>query len=202
MKTIWVFGDSFSIDFENNFENYRKIKGFSPKSWGKLVSEEFGYEYKNYAVGGCDNHSILQSFCENVTEINPNDIVFIGWAPDVRLRLMDEDGSWTFFTGHIHNKEWCGLSSEVISKIMLNRVTSPHYNGKQGILDEILSWENMIKYTMKNNLLHIWRWNYDGLFTNYQTINEETNGLINDGHWSEKGHIDYSKDLIEKLRLN
>ena len=206
MKTLWIFGDSFSQDFENNkiknFEDYRNFKGYYPKSWGKLVSEEFGWEYKNYSLGGWDNHSILQSFCEHITEIKPNDVIFVGWAPEVRIRLMDEDGSWTSFTGHIQNKEWSGISPEFISKILLNRVTTPHSNPREGILKEILSWENMIKYTMKNNLLHIWRWYYGGLFSNYQTINEETNGLINDGHWSEKGHIDYSKYLIDKLKLN
>lgn len=205
MKTLWVFGDSFSQDFENNkienFENYRKFKGYHSKSWGKLISEEFGWEYKNFAIGGWDNYSILQSFCEKITEIKPNDLVFIGWAPEIRLRLMDENGSWTSFTGHIVDKDWSGIDSVSISKLLLNRVTPPHYTVKQGILNEIISWENMITHTMKDNILHIWRWYSDGLFSRYETIKEESNGLILDTHWSEKGHIDYTKDLIYKMGL-
>ena len=206
MKTLWVFGDSFSQDFENNkiknFEDYRNFKGYYPKSWGKLVSEEFGWEYKNYAFGGWDNHSILQSFCEHITEIKPNDIIFIGWAPEVRIRLMDESGVWKSFTGQVHPEDWCGISSEIISKILLNRVKEPDYKPKEGVVKELLSWENMIKHTMKHMNLNIWKWYQNDLYLKHQSIQEETNGLIIDGHWSENGHKNYSIDLIKSLNLS
>ena len=204
MKTVWVFGDSFSVDFENNrignFELYKDLKGYYPKSWGKLISEELGCEYKNYAFGGWDNYSILQSFCENITEIKPNDLVFVGWAPEIRIRLMSENGQWMCFTGHLNDQDWEGIKSYDVSKLISNRIHLSNYSPKEGVLKELLSWENMIRFTMREMKLHIWRWN-NIIDREYQTIQEESDGNIEDTHWSENGHVSYFKDLIKELNL-
>jgi hypothetical protein len=204
MRTVWVFGDSFSVDFENNrignFELYKDLKGYYPKSWGKLISEELGYEYKNFAQGGWDNYSILQSFCENITEIKPNDLVFVGWAPEIRIRLMSENGQWMCFTGHLNDQDWEGIKSYDVSKLISNRIHLSNFSPKEGVLEEILSWENMIRFTMKEMKLHIWKW-YNMYDRGYQTIQEESNGYIGDTHWSENGHKSYFKDLIKELNL-
>lgn len=205
MKTVWVFGDSFSVDFENNrignFELYKDLKGYFPKSWGKILSEELGYEYRNFAQGGWDNYSILQSFCENLTEIKPNDIVFVGWAPEPRIRITDENGEWRSFNV-MAQIDWGEISSECILDLLLNRVTGEHREPNKGVEEERTAWENMIKFTMKDMISHIWKWGDNGLFMKFETIEQETNGLIPDGHWSENGHIEFSKYLIRKLRLS
>ena len=204
MRTVWVFGDSFSQDFEKNdiesFKQYRNFKGYNPKSWGKLISEELGYEYKNFAQGGWDNYSILQSFCENITEIKPNDLVFVGWAPEIRIRLMSENGQWMCFTGHLNDQDWEGIKSYDVSKLISNRIHLSNYSPKEGVLKELLSWENMIRFTMREMKLHIWRWN-NIIDREYQTIQEESDGNIEDTHWSENGHVSYFKDLIKELNL-
>jgi len=205
MRTVWVFGDSFSVDFENNrignFELYKDLKGYFPKTWGKILSEELGCEYRNFAQGGWDNYSILQSFCENITEIKKNDIVFVGWAPEPRIRLTDENGDWRSFNA-VTQSTWGDISSDDILKLLLSRVSGKHKEPNKGVMSELLSWENMIKFTMKEMLLHIWKWNNNGLFMNYQTIKDETNGTIPDGHWSEDGHKNYCKDLMKELKLS
>ena len=203
MRTVWVFGDSFSVDFENNrignFELYKDLKGYYPKSWGKLISEELGCEYKNYAFGGWDNYSILQSFCENITEIKPNDIVFVGWTPEPRIRITDENGKWRSFNA-MAQIDWGGISSDCILDLLLNRVTGEHRESNKGVEEERIAWENMIKFTMKDMILHIWRWS-NIIDRGYQTIQEESDGNIEDTHWSENGHVSYFKDLIKELNL-
>jgi hypothetical protein len=203
MKTVWVFGDSFSVDFENNrignFELYKDLKGYYPKSWGKLISEELGCEYKNYAFGGWDNYSILQSFCENITEIKPNDIVFVGWTPEPRIRITDENGKWRSFNV-MSQIDWGGINSDCILDLLLNRVTGEHRESNKGVEEERIAWENMIKFTMKDMILHIWRWS-NIIDRGYQTIQEESDGNIEDTHWSENGHVSYFKDLIKELNL-
>ena len=203
MRTVWVFGDSFSVDFENNrignFELYKDLKGYYPKSWGKLISEELGCEYKNYAFGGWDNYSILQSFCENITEIKPNDIVFVGWTPEPRIRITDENGKWRSFNV-MSQIDWGGISSDCILDLLLNRVTGEHRESNKGVEEERIAWENMIKFTMKDMILHIWRWS-NIIDRGYQTIQEESDGNIEDTHWSENGHVSYFKDLIKELNL-
>ncbi len=203
MKTVWVFGDSFSVDFENNrignFELYKDLKGYFPKSWGKLVSEELGYDYKNFAQGGWDNYSILQSFCENITEIKPNDIVFVGWAPEPRIRITDENGEWRSFNV-MEQIDWGGIDSNSILNLLLNRVTGEHRDPNKGVEEERMAWENMIKFVMKDMILHIWKWS-NIIDRGYQTIQEESDGNIEDTHWSENGHVSYFKDLIKELNL-
>ena len=203
MRTVWVFGDSFSVDFENNrignFELYKDLKGSYPKSWGKLISEELGCDYKNFAQGGWDNYSILQSFCENITEIKPNDIVFVGWAPEPRIRITDENGKWRSFNA-MAQIDWGGISSDCILDLLLNRVTGEHKDPNKGVEEERMAWENMIKFTMKDMILHIWRWS-NIIDRGYQTIQEESDGNIEDTHWSENGHVSYFKDLIKELNL-
>ena len=203
MRTVWVFGDSFSVDFENNrignFELYKDLKGSYPKSWGKLISEELGCDYKNFAQGGWDNYSILQSFCENITEIKPNDIVFVGWAPEPRIRITDENGKWRSFNV-MSQIDWGGISSDCILDLLLNRVTGEHRESNKGVEEERIAWENMIKFTMKDMILHIWRWS-NIIDRGYQTIQEESDGNIEDTHWSENGHVSYFKDLIKELNL-
>jgi hypothetical protein len=205
MRTVWVFGDSFSVDFENNridnFELYKDLKGYFPKSWGKIFSEELGYEYRNFAQGGWDNYSILQSFCENISYIKTNDIVFVGWAPEPRIRLTDENGNWRSFNV-MEQIDWGGIDSDSILNLLLNRVTGEHRDPNKGVEEERMAWENMIKFVMKDMILHIWLWNNNGLFMKYQTINNETNGTIPDGHWSENGHKNYCRDLMKELKLS
>ena len=90
---------------------YKDLKGYFPKTWGKILSEELGCEYRNFAQGGWDNYSILQSFCENIAEIKKNDIVFVGWAPEPRIRLTDKNGVWRSFNVMIQN-DWGDLSGD------------------------------------------------------------------------------------------
>ena len=205
MRTVWVFGDSFSVDFENNkignFELYKDLKGYFPKTWGKIISEELGCEYRNFAQGGWDNYSILQSFCENISYIKTNDIVFVGWAPEPRIRLTDENGNWRSFNV-MEQIDWGGIDSDSILNLLLNRVTGEHRDPNKGVEEERMAWENMIKFVMKDMILHIWLWNNNGLFMKYQTINNETNGTIPDGHWSENGHKNYCRDLMKELKLS
>lgn len=205
MRTVWVFGDSFSVDFENNhignYTLYKEYKGYFPKTWGKLLSEELDCEYKNFAQGGWDNYSILQSFCENISEIKKDDLVFVGWAPEPRIRLTDENGNWRSFNA-MTLSTWGDINSEDITKLLLSRVSGEHRESNKGVREENSAWENMIRHTMKDMVLNIWRWNQNGLFMKYQTIREETNNIIPDGHWSENGHKNYCRDLIKSLNLS
>ncbi len=203
MRTLWVFGDSFSVDFENNkienFAQYRDVKGYYPKTWGKILSEELNYNYINHAEGGVDNHTIIESFCNHITEIKPNDMVFVGWSPMGRMRLVNEVGKWTFLYPNVIFNKYSSLSEESIKTILANRVDDTNFGARDVLKNEIKSWENMMKHTMKDMKLHIWKW-YEPpiLMKQYQTIRQETG--IGDDHWSEKGHQDYAKDLLNIIK--
>jgi len=207
MRTLWIFGDSFSVDFENNpienYRNYKKFKGYFPKTWGKLLSEHLGYEYKNYAVGGWDNYSIFESICERIHLITPDDMVFIGWSPEERIRLIGGDNKWHSFNSHFPSNDWFGMDGSTIYQMIMNRVDETGYRAHKCVIKEITSWENMIRHSLKDVPHHIWRWyGSEVMSKRYETIVSETNGLVQDTHWSEKGHMDYYVDLVKQLNLN
>jgi hypothetical protein len=207
MRTVWVFGDSFSVDFDKNpiknFYDYGQYKGYYPKTWGKLLSEHLDCDYKNFARGGWDNYSILQSFCDNIHNFGPDDLVFVGWSPEERIRLVGGHGQWVPFNSAPPNPVY-EIEPDIVATLLVSRTekTNYGYQAHKIVREEVYSWENMIRHSLKDRFVHIWRW-YDPhiIPRPYETIQKETNGKINDTHWSEKGHIQYVTDLISELNL-
>lgn len=197
MNTVWVFGDSFSSDYENNlpiinFKEYKKLKGYNPKTFGKLISEHYDMCYNNYARGGFDNYSILETFCNVVSDIKDGDIIFLGWSHYHRFRIIAEK-KWI----SIHRPvEFENISINTIEEILVNR-EHPYYNR------EVESWDKLIKHSLKplsNVKLIVWKWWSPKYCSKFETISKETNGIITDFHWSENGHkqvMEYMVSIIE-----
>ena len=61
---------------------------------------------------------------------------------------------------------------------------------------------------LPNNLIISWSWendlsikaNVEGVV--YETISDDTDGLINDHHWSENGNKEFADWLIDKINKN
>ena len=92
MNTLWIFGDSFSSEFDYNnlHENhisYMNIIGVNHiPVWGTVLAEKLGYEIKNLAKGGSSNYQIFQDYCDSCHLIQPNDkgkhVLFGGFPKD------------------------------------------------------------------------------------------------------------------------
>jgi hypothetical protein len=196
MNTVWVFGDSFSVDYDknpvSNFKDYIKLKGYVPKTFGKILSERYNMEYKNHARGGFDNYSIMESFCDNVENINDGDIIFLGWSIYNRFRIICYE-KWKSING----TDSCdNVSTNTINEIFVNR-SHPYYER------EVESWNKLITHSLKpltNTKLITWEWHKPIINCKFQTIHQETNGVISDFHWSEKGHRDFLDRIITPLK--
>ena len=79
---------------------------------------------------------------------------------------------------------------------MVNRFENDIYKS------EIKSWVNLIKAALKNNIVYDWHWKDDFLETTetFELISQETNGLIQDTHWTEDGHEKFSKIILEIIK--
>lgn len=204
MGTLWIFGDSFSANFQPTAlvdwrDKYINWKGYIPKVYGEIIAETFQLQLKNLSVGGNDNYTIFQTFCDNVEYIKNNDIVIIGWTSYCRFRLTDKN-NWQQILPTVDFKI-DGISKQTIDEIFINRESSGKY------VDEINSWIKLINLYLKNNkVIH---WNWDGLsydtkingyhLNKFETIYKETNGVINDIHYSESGHKDLAEFFINKI---
>jgi len=194
MSKVIVFGDSFSMDYNVDTTNwtgdYQKFKKNKIKTYPNYVSEYFGYDCENFAHGGDDNYTIFEKFCNNVESIEENDILIIGWGPITRFRVVDDKNQWMSINGKVN---LISISDDCLNEISVNR---NHIFYEY----EIRNWEKLIRYKLKNVFFYSWFWSKDELITKYESVETETNGLIKDGHWSENGHREFSKTIIEKIK--
>ena len=203
MKKLWVFGDSFSVEWGSE-SLYSKWKGYIPKIYSTIISETLGLELINTSVSGITNYDILDSVCENVHRIGENDIVIIGWTSKHRFRLSNTDtNKWDYWQPGLwdsNQKYGIGttpnISKSTIDEILVNRMDSELYD------KEILNWIELLKHTFKSNTFINWSWCnsewHKGKYI-YETIKEETNGLIDDLHFSENGQFQFSQWVFSKI---
>lgn len=194
MKNLWVYGDSFSMDMNNDTAPYAieyvKLKNRHVKNYGNFISEKLGLNLINRAIGGIDNFTILETFCLDIENIHDDDLVIIGWAPQTRFRMVNDLTNDWVPIGSVCDDFEPTIGKESIQKIIINRLHELY-----GM--EIENWNKLIKKSLPKNFLYTWTW-YHMEFTNkFKNILDETNGLINDIHWSEIGHRDFSNYVLE-----
>lgn len=205
MARLWAFGDSFTESFLPKDDckvihwrhHYIDWKGYVPKVYGEFLSERLGMKLMNFGMGSWDNYSIFESFCRNVNDIQKDDLVIFGWSDPVRFRLTDGRGNWHSFTPN-HNKitipaEYMDIES--IEKLLANRA-NPKYS------EEVNIWINLINHTLKDK--HVIHWTpfvntiHAIYLSGFPIIRDETDGVVNDGHFSEAGQEELSKVLEAK----
>ena len=200
-QKLYIFGDSFSagFSFESNWTNpYVNWKGYTPKGFGEIISQKLNLELINLSENASDNYSILQKFCDNEKSIKKNDLVIIGWSSPLRFRLVSKD--WItilpnydkFSTKEIDKTK---ISESTLIEILLNRDDIRYCN-------EVNSWIKLLN-NLDKNIIHWTPFDQrlDCMFLNkFETIVTETNGKLNDWHFSENGHKQLSDLFINKFK--
>jgi len=141
MRTLWIFGDSFSESWEGVLQRreshgqwqYTDWLGRKPHHFSETIKEivnntvdnpqnqqtEKITHIRNYGLGGFDNYSILETIGHHIPEIKKNDMVMIGWSAMTRWRFlgtqnaknMHKDG-WTERNHPAYNKAWQNANAE------------------------------------------------------------------------------------------
>ena len=205
---IWIFGDSFSAPFDN-FEigiwgkEYIKWKGYVPKTFGDNLADELNTEVRNLALGGSDNDTIFELIIKNAPQFKKDDIVIVGWSSVVRFRLVNDIDRFVFILPNVNNSKLIRDVSEMtMNEIMVNRSNSLYFEEFK-IRFDFLNW------LLKDITFIQWTpWGanfpnrkYDIKFAkeNKPNVKLETNGVINDTHYSELGHIELSDEFMELI---
>jgi hypothetical protein len=210
INTLHAFGCSYTAHFENNamrkeYLDYKEYRGgHFPKIWSELLSEKLGLELNNVAIGGSSNYEIFQSFCDNVQRFKKGDTVIIGWSYKERFRLVDDTMGTFTRMGPGFYPYIPGISNSTVDEIFVNRSHTKW-------LDEVRSWEKVIKKLCEVMGIRLLIWSFDHTFQEHdgfhskmlllgaETIHKETNGKINDQHFGEKGHITQCNYFLEVL---
>jgi len=202
-QTLWIFGDSFSTPFNNKSlgawdTKYCNWKGYRPKHFGDIISNELGVDVKHFGIGGVDNDTIFETILKQTPNISKGDMIIIGWSKIHRFRLVDKRGKFkTIVPNFVHTAlTWFDMiSKSTIEEILVNR---DHHLYKEELYTKI----EFLNFLFKDMKLIQWTpFNDNGLkifgFRNINTILNETNGELKDIHYSETGHIEVSKKFID-----
>lgn len=215
MSNLWIFGDSFSAtNKRNNIESWRraylKWKGYTTNVWPEFLNIELNYKLINLSISATDNYTIFDTIIDNIDKIQKNDIVIIGWTSTLRFRLVDKTNSFNTIRPSLDLKkstlhapfEYDNISLNTINELLVNRDT------------ELYEWElnRFIKiinlYLMDIKVLHWSPFQSQHIhlkikrikeIDNLETISMETNGEINDYHYSENAHSILSKKIYNIL---
>ena len=206
---IWIFGDSFSVPFETHIDNkaawaidYCNYKKKIPKIFANVLSDLLKIKVTNLAIPGCDNYTMFHSYIKNIENIKKDDIVIMGWSEVTRFRLANKLNTWTSMVSNFDNNLLYmeNISNQTIMEICVNRLSDVY-------ISEINIWINFIKKTIKNFKVINWstfnQGKIDGIFVKeIEQITNETNGIIKDAHFSEKGQKQLSEILLSKINGN
>ena len=205
---IWIFGDSYSAPFDN-FEmgpwskEYIKWKGYVPKTYGDNIADKLNTEVRNFALGGSDNDTIFESIIKNAPEFKKDDIIIVGWSSIVRFRLVNDAGNLVFVLPNMDNSKLISdVSQTTMNEILVNRSKSLYFEEfkiRFNFLNWLLKDMKFIQWTpfVANFLTHKYVLGF--VKENKTKINLETDGVINDTHYSELGHIELTNDFIKLI---
>jgi hypothetical protein len=212
MSTLWIFGDSYSEPFSKTNDlvwkkEYIKWKGYCPKYFADFIVDDIDYDVKNYAIGGADNYTIFESIIPFLDRIKSDDTIIIGWSDVVRFRVVNKYGTFNTIrpvrldielsiNKHI---KYLDFSEQTLKELIVNRDNDIYYY-------ELNNTISFLNFVFKSNKLIHWSPFFQPLInttinypTNLEVIRNETNGNINDGHYSENAHKVLSKLFIEYI---
>lgn len=198
MRKLWVIGDSFSTEFyepqegTDSWKNtYCEYKRYKPKFFGKLVSEAFKLDYQILTSGTHDNFKMIECFIDNLDKFNDGDILSFGWTDQTRLRFVDfSSNQWHVVNAHnMTGENLRGVSVSTLIEWASNR-QHKLYN------DELIKWTKLINKSLPNVSIIHWTHCNNSYFP-FERIMDDTNEIINDFHWSEKGHQQFAQWFVD-----
>ena len=189
---IYVFGDSFSEDTKKEtkssyIDRYFKYKGREVKFYTELLSEKLNQPITNFSRGGMCNDYMFLEFMKNYKDIKSNDIVIFGWSNIQRI-LIPNNGMWF---SNLHGFKT--LSQNTQDEIRIMRSDPLFVQRQLEIID-------FINNCLSSDITTIhWTWSTIP-HKNSLSIYTETNGEIDDSHYSEEGHLDLYQKILSQLK--
>ena len=186
MNKLFVFGDSYSTRFSHtSFVDhgpaYIKFKGYEVKNYSDLIAEHFNLNVYNFSECAICNEDIFSRFMDNYHNIQDDDMVLFSWTDISRFRYA-KGKNWAQSTYYMND----------LVRLTLDNRCHPLYEERQ------LKNMDFIDNVLKNNRVIHYSWGVK-LLKDGETVRNETNNLIHDDHWNEKGQINLCNQIIEEL---
>lgn len=218
-KTLWVFGDSFTFgngcreDCPNNqyFFNYKKEHD---DIWPNHLAQLLGMSIKNFGKNGASNEYIFDTIIQNFNQIQENDVVVISKTIFGRIEVPNDNSEWVSI---FSTREW---KSKYRSELWSNYLGSNFIDEELRIIldfqhrfsnhelykkryDERFNFiKNVLIDLNKVKSCFVWDVQDKNLLDKFELISQDTNGVINNLHWSFKGHYDFSRFVYDRINNN
>ena len=207
---LWCFGDSFTYGdgCRSSYDYYEDSKYDNGELWSTIVSNHLNLVENNLGMSGNSNEFILQQIILNLSNFNREDILIISDTLPLRRVLYNN-----------YLNEITTMTTDWELEVYSNDIPNPFYRDdkeKRTLVDYIYTfllpyesewydyylnqYNSIIDYLNNNGITtYFWSheiWNKEHKF---ERIRKATNGTHDDGHFSWKGHIEFSKYLLDRI---
>jgi hypothetical protein len=212
MNKIWGFGDSYTFGHgcrpdgpDNEYHNNFKKEG--DKIWLDWLGSYTKMRPINFGECGCSNDNIFDRIIENWHNIKKDDVVIIGITFHSRLDVPVNNRLAPFLWAHRYWVENFKIpdnykitKEEIETIINFKYYFANHELYKERQLKRFSFIEQLLKE--KNIKYLIWYVDDYVKYDSIHTIKEDTNGLIDDPHFSFKGHLNFANIIHKKITNN
>ncbi len=219
---LWIFGDSFSDRFsdydvvkyhDSDYRvRYHKWKGYSPLSYGEVISKELGCDIEILSSAGASNTEIFHTFISKMDEIIEGDLVIVNWTYLNRFRIANDNNEFD----KVMVQAGCKSPNSLVNIKSLEEI-GVNRNSHTIYYKEVSDYSKVIK-KICNNKIYTFIWTfmnhsekmdkyikefYDEVksINNLETITKETLGIIVDGHYSEYAHRQLADEILKNIKL-
>ena len=198
-QTCWFFGDSFTNGDGCMSEDPYYKKYPDGKLWTSIVSSHLEMNEKNISRGGCSNQYILNKLILNFPNFVEGDYVIVSDTIPTRTLWYDDDNEQR----HSIIEDSISDDKKQVDETILNYITEqlvPHE--KEWEKFYLNQYEILLNELSMNRNVRVLFWSYKLWYppnNTFQTIWEQTEGEIKNGHWSWLGHKQMSEYIIGKI---
>jgi predicted unusual protein kinase regulating ubiquinone biosynthesis (AarF/ABC1/UbiB family) len=204
MNKLFVFGCSFThgngcLPNETYAAKYKKSE--DDLIWPEIIAKKLNLKLYNFGMGGFGNDLIMDSMMENFDLITEGDVVIIqktfSHRFDVCTKNQNNVDIWQTITPQSEHilKEKGYSKNEIISLLQTLSIIDSDLHNQRWI--ERFEFFKKIIEGKKVKKCILWDIE-DGYHIKYEIIRDVDN-MINDSHWSYKGHKMFAEEMLEKI---
>ena len=199
MIHILLIGNSVKekVPWTNQAKYYRWL-GKTPEHFSNLIKDEFKLnKIHNYAIGGFDNYSILETIGKFIHKIKKDDYVCIGWSDISRHRII-YNNQWVKVLGGMHTVP--ARFKDDVPKEFLYQCLDRDCDLT---LKEIGLWQNILKKSLPKNTIYCLHLELNqNYYSKLQFFKISDECDIDDAHMGSNGMLEVGEWLVELFKDN